>query len=131
MPAKIINKPWGEEIILTETSLPYCAKIIKVKRGKRWSLQYHDQKTETITLIEGSARIITGQKTGDLKTELMKPEFGYTIMPLIIHRIEAETDCIILEASTPETGTTFRLQDDFIRPNETESIRNLHNRGWK
>jgi hypothetical protein len=33
------------------------------------------------------------------------------------------TDCDILEVSTPEIGTTFRLEDDFKRPDETEELR--------
>jgi len=39
-------------------------------------------------------------------------------------------NAVIMEASTPETGTTIRLQDDYKRPDETEDVRKLDNRGW-
>jgi mannose-6-phosphate isomerase-like protein (cupin superfamily) len=111
---KIIKKPWGQEIILTEPDLPYTAKILSLKANTNLSLQYHDQKTETHTLISGQANLITD------KTEPMVLHYGYTIMPGQTHRISALTDTLIFEASTPEQGTTVRLQDDYSRPNETK-----------
>ena len=35
------------------------------------------------------------------------------------------TDADIIEASTPELGTTWRLEDDFARPHETPEQRKL------
>lgn len=126
----IVNKPWGREIVLTEKDLPYTAKILEIKAGTKLSLQYHDQKVETLTLYEGQAKITIGTSIDKLNTTPMEPKTGYTFTPNTIHRIEAVTDCVIFEASTPEIGTTFRLDDDFKRQNETENIRNLPNRGW-
>ena len=40
-------------------------------------------------------------------------------------------NAIILEGSTPETGITIRYQDDYNRPDETEEMRKLDNRGWQ
>ncbi len=131
MTAQIIEKPWGREIILSPPDLPYTAKILEIKAGKRLSLQYHDQKLETLCLFSGKANIIWGKEESDLKSEKMLDSQGYTITPGTIHRFEAITDCRLFEASTPELGTTYRLQDDAKRPNETEAIRNLPNRGYK
>ena len=43
------------------------------------------------------------------------------------HEIDAilsmMTDAVIFEASTPELGTTHRLEDDYARPDETEQVR--------
>ncbi|HBP51203.1 MAG: Cupin region [Candidatus Shapirobacteria bacterium GW2011_GWE1_38_10] len=130
MTAQIVDKPWGREIILTTPDLPYVAKILEIKAQKRLSLQYHDQKLETLTLFSGEANIIWGKDKDNLVTEKMIPNNGYTIAPNTIHRFEAITDCQIFEASTGEIGTTFRLEDDVNRPNETEEIRNSPNRGW-
>jgi len=119
--SQIISKPWGQEIIFTEPNLPYTGKILKISAGKRLSLQYHDQKTETLVLISGQAKI-----THYDKTENMEPNFGYTILANSIHRLEAVTDSQIIETSTPETGTTFRVEDDYSRGNETKTnITNL------
>jgi len=32
-------------------------------------------------------------------------------------------DCNSIEVSTPEAGTTYRIEDDYKRPNETEELR--------
>ena len=130
MTAQIIEKPWGREIILNTPDLPYTAKILEIKAGKRLSLQYHDQKLETLCLFSGEANIIWGKDQASLLTEKMIENQGYTITPGTVHRFEAITDCQLFEASTPETGTTFRLEDDTKRKNETEAVRNLPNRGY-
>lgn len=119
MSQKVV-KPWGEEIIFTESNLPYTGKIIRINAGSRLSLQYHDQKTETLTLISGTANLTQNQSIQPMEINL-----GYTILPLIHHRIETITDCVIFEVSTPETGTTFRLEDDYNRSNENLNNKNL------
>jgi hypothetical protein len=60
----------------------------------------------------------------------MEPKKGYTIPVGTIHRMVGVKNAVIMEASTPETGTTIRLQDDYKRPDETENVRKLDNRGW-
>ncbi len=50
----------------------------------------------------------------------MEPGKGYTIRPFQKHRLVALEDAEIVEASTPEVGTTYRLEDDYARPHETE-----------
>lgn len=130
MTAQIVDKPWGKEIILTTSDLPYTSKILKIDAGHRLSLQYHDQKLETLCLISGEVNLIWGKDVNNLITEKMLPQTGYTITPGTIHRFEAVTDCQLFESSTGEIGTTHRLQDDANRPDETEEIRNSPNRGW-
>lgn len=130
MTAQIVDKPWGREIILTTSDLPYTAKILEIKAGKRLSLQYHDKKLETLCVSSGEVNILWGSDKNNLITEKMIPGQGYTITPGTIHRFEAITDCQLFEASTGEIGTTFRIEDDANRGNEDETIRNLPNRGW-
>lgn len=126
-----ITKPWGQEIILTKINLPYTAKILLINAGHRPSLQSHDQKTETLALIKGQAEITLGLDQKSLSTQAMQSLTGYTIKPNTIHRIKAITDCQIFEASTPEKGTTKRLEDDYNRSDESEKVRNSPNRGWQ
>lgn len=120
-----ITKPWGFEIKLTTDDLPYTSKIAFTKAGHRWSLQTHDKKTETITLLSGQAKFRLGNSSFE-----MQQNHGYTITPNTVHRFEAITDCVTIEASTPEVGLTTRIEDDYSRPTETEEIRNSPNRGW-
>ncbi len=124
--SNIIDKPWGREIIITNPDQPYTGKILEIKAGSKLSLQYHDQKIETLALISGQASIFF-----DNQEKTMQLFEGYFIKATVVHRITAITDCQIMEVSTPETGTTYRLEDDYQRVNETEEVRSLSNRGWQ
>lgn len=128
---KNIIKPWGEEIIYTPENLNYTFKQIKISDGHRLSLQSHTEKVETFVLIEGEADLIIGPDLDHLETIHMEIKKGYNIPIGTIHRMAGIKNAIILEGSTPETGTTVRYQDDYSRSDETEEIRKQDNRGWK
>lgn len=118
-----IEKPWGYEIHFVAEGKPYMGKIIHIQKGKRLSLQVHDKKLESWFLIKGRAKVFWDNS----KKELIETEFelgkGYTCEVGQRHRLVGITDCDIVEVSTAEIGTTFRLEDDYQRPNETEEIR--------
>lgn len=118
-----VEKPWGYELIFTPPELAYTGKVLCINAGKRLSLQYHDQKTETVMLLQGSALLLCGDEQGRLQKVEMEPGLGYTIAPYQLHRLIALTNCQIIESSTPEYGTTFRLEDDAGRGNETPEVR--------
>lgn len=120
---KKIEKPWGWEIHWTPADLPYMGKVLHVYANKRLSLQYHDKKQETWYLIAGRGKVIWDNEKGELiETELTMGQ-GYTCCIGQRHRLAGITDCDIVEVSTPEVGTTYRLEDDFKRPDETEELR--------
>ena len=127
---RTIPKPWGQEIIYTPENLNYTFKQIQINDGARLSLQSHDEKVETFVLIEGQADLVIGPDIDHLETIHMEIKKGYNIPLGVVHRMVGVKNAIILEASTPETGTTFRYQDDYKRPDETEVIRKEKNRGW-
>ncbi len=127
---KVITKPWGEEIIYTPEDLKYTFKQIKINDGARLSLQSHTEKIETFVLIEGKADLLIGPDIDNLQTIHMEIKKGYNIPIGTVHRMIGIKNAVILEASTPETGTTYRYQDDYQRPDETETMRQLDNRGW-
>src|SRR5947209_19915856 len=61
-----INKPWGYEILLSPPDAPYTSKLIQVNAGKRLSLQVHDTKVETQTLVAGRGVLVLEGPGGDL-----------------------------------------------------------------
>ena len=82
-----IEKPWGYELILTLPEAPFTGKILHINQGARISYQYHEKKQETLSLINGRAKIIfNGQE------EEMEPKKGYFIKPLDKHRFQGITD---------------------------------------
>ncbi len=113
-----IQKPWGFELIWTEPHLPYVGKVIHINAGARLSLQAHDAKTETWLLLSGRVFATLEDETGALTEFEMQPGSGYTCLAGRKHRLTAISDCDVLEVSTPETGMTHRLQDDYGRPDE-------------
>lgn len=122
---KKIDKPWGYELHWVPEEAPYMGKVLHIDAGKRLSLQVHDQKQESWYVMNGTAKVMWDDDKGDLiETELI-PGFGFSTKIGQRHRLIGVTDCDILEVSTPELGTTWRLEDDFSRPNETPEQRKL------
>ena len=123
--ARRIIKPWGYEVLLTPPDVPYTAKLIHVHAGKRLSLQLHDAKIETQTLVGGRGVLVLEGADGQLHDIEMQPGVGYQVAVGQRHRLCAalDSDAIIFEASTPELGITLRLEDDYARPDETEQLR--------
>jgi mannose-6-phosphate isomerase-like protein (cupin superfamily) len=124
-----VEKPWGCELLFTPPEKPYVGKLLQVRAGRRLSLQVHDGKWETMLLLHGRAELQVDDR-GELKTIPMQPGMGYSIVPGQRHRLIAVEDCQLVESSTPETGTTYRLEDDAGRGHETEDVRATPNRGW-
>jgi mannose-6-phosphate isomerase-like protein (cupin superfamily) len=125
--ARRIDKPWGYEILLSPPDAEFVLKHIYVRAGKRLSLQVHDAKTETQTLVSGHGILVLEGADGELHSVAMEPGKGYTVLPGQRHRLCAgpDQDALVYEASTPEIGTTYRLEDDYARPDETEARRAL------
>ncbi len=121
--ARRIPKPWGWELHWTPGELPYMGKILHVLSGARLSLQVHDAKRESWLLIDGRAKVVWEDCDGALVETELRAHEGYTCALGQKHRLVGITDCDIIEVSTPETGTTWRLEDDYARPHETEEQR--------
>ena len=118
-----IEKPWGYEIHWVPDGKPYMGKVLHINEGKRLSLQVHDQKNESWYIINGRGKIIWDNEKGELVETEMEHGKGYSCEVGQRHRLMGITDCDIIEVSTPEMGTTFRLEDDYKRPDETEDLR--------
>jgi mannose-6-phosphate isomerase len=123
-----IEKPWGWELHWTPDETPYVGKILHINAGSRLSLQQHDEKRESWTLLAGRAAVIWEDKNGTLVQTELEMGQGYTCALGQIHRLVGLTDCDVIEVSTPELGTTWRLEDDFQRPHETPEQRALERR---
>ena len=109
-----VSKPWGFEEIL-EKNDDYVLKKLTMFKGHRCSLQYHEEKRETIFVVSGLLGLETGPHLDRLTFEQYSPGDCFTLDPLKIHRMSAIEDCVYLEASTPELHDVVRLQDDYNR----------------
>lgn len=112
---QVIEKPWGKEEVV-EINDKYMMKKLTMHKGHRCSIQYHNQKQETIYVLEGTLNIYIGDSLESLEKKVFKAGESVTITPGVVHRMEAEIeDAIYLEASTPEMDDVVRLQDDYNR----------------
>ncbi len=114
-----VDKPWGYELHWAKTGR-YVGKLIHVNAGHALSLQYHNQKDETIFLWAGRMTFEIG-RDGDstpdapLTQREMTPGEAVHITPKTVHRMTAITDCDIFEVSTPELDDVVRLKDRYGR----------------
>ena len=111
---RVVEKPWGSELIWAETS-DYLGKILRVNAGHALSLQYHEKKDETIHLLSGRMRFWAGPSAESLTEIELGPGESFHVTPGTVHRMEAVTDCEILEASTSHIHDVVRLEDRYGR----------------
>lgn len=110
-----IDKPWGYEQIL-ETNKNYTMKLLFMKAGHKCSLQYHENKHESIFVVEGKLKIYTSNHIDNPLTEqILNPKDYYIIPPGLIHRMEGIKDSLYIECSTSQLDDIKRLSDDFGR----------------
>lgn len=110
----VVPKPWGHEIIWAHTE-QYVGKILHIHAGHALSVQYHNQKDETVYLLSG--QLIYWVKLGDGELQDMRLSVGeaFRITPGTIHYMEAVTDCDVLEALTAQVDDVVRLKDRYGR----------------
>jgi mannose-6-phosphate isomerase len=109
-----VEKPWGYELIWAHTAL-YVGKLLVVRAGESLSLQFHEEKDETLHLLSGSLRFEAGPGLEALVEVPLEEGTSVRIEPGMLHRMEALTDCRILEASTPELDDVIRVRDRYGR----------------
>ncbi|MGE0043877.1 MAG: cupin domain-containing protein [Vicinamibacterales bacterium] len=112
-PLHRVEKPWGYELWWAHTP-QYVGKLIHINKGHALSLQYHNQKDETIFVASG--RILFEMKVGEtLTSREMGPGEAVHVTPLTVHRMTAIEDTDVYEVSTPQVDDVVRLEDRYNR----------------
>src|SRR3990167_567112 len=120
-----VEKPWGYELWINGQHPCYALKKISIKAGTKTSLQYHNFKQETNVLFQGLANLHYKKNilvendcvsASDISTILLKPISAMYVVPKTLHRVEAITDIVTFETSTPHLDDVIRVQDDSKRP---------------
>ena len=105
---KFIEKPWGSEEILEKNEF-YVLKKLTMNPGHQCSLQYHDEKHETVYVLEGELHLFFEDEwkictSGDV----------IAIPPKAVHRMKAEeVKAVYLESSTTQLDDVVRIEDDY------------------
>jgi mannose-6-phosphate isomerase len=119
MQSRVVDKPWGSEEIFAETTR-YLGKILCIRAGEALSLQYHEQKEETLRVLDGSMRLVFGTDLDRLAEREFGPGEVFHLPPGTIHRMIAIEDCRLLEVSTAEIDDVVRLEDRYGREGTNE-----------
>lgn len=109
-----VEKPWGYEVIWAQADR-YVGKLLHVKAGHALSMQYHNVKDETIYVHSGVVSITHGPALDALRTKVLREGEAIRLKPGTRHRMVAETDADLFEASTPELDDLVRLEDRYGR----------------
>ena len=109
---KFLQKPWGHELIWAETD-GYVAKILHINATQRLSLQYHEQKEETVYVLEGTLLNWTDESS---PPQRYGPGAIFHVKPNQIHRFGAGDGLVkLVEVSTPHLDDVIRIADDYKR----------------
>ena len=108
-----VDKPWGYELRWAITDR-YVGKVIHINKGHALSLQYHNEKDETIYLWSGKL-LFEIEENGSLTRREMMPGEAVHVTPKTVHRMTAIEDADIFEVSTPELHDVVRLEDRYGR----------------
>jgi mannose-6-phosphate isomerase-like protein (cupin superfamily) len=106
-----VPKAWGEEIIIHNDD-GYCGKLLRFRKGGKFSMHFHSKKTEswyvnygkfvlTIISTKDADRIVTNLVNGDIvHVEQNTP-----------HQLEALEEGEIFEVSTPHMDEdSYRIE---------------------
>ncbi len=112
----MIKKPWGSEVVIFESGQARV-KLLRVKPGKRLSLQYHERKREAMMLISGEALL----EHGPYMNYVMEPGEIYQITTGVKHRLSGQgrSEAVILEMAHGSDEDIVRLADDYGRATTT------------
>jgi mannose-6-phosphate isomerase-like protein (cupin superfamily) len=117
-PAERVEKPWGHEQIFAVVEGRYVGKLLTVQGGESLSLQYHEQKDETIALVSGRAELDLGTSVESLRSIALEVGTSVHVPPGLLHRLRALDDSVFVEASTADPGwreDVVRLEDRYGR----------------
>ena len=121
-PYDIPGKPWGREQVIAATGR-YTGKVLyRYARSHRGGLQYHAHKDEAFHLVSGTCRVYGVDPDGQPYALDMVPGMSFHVPPGAIHSVEAVTDCIFFEVSTPHFNDRVRVEHQYDLTNLRASV---------
>ncbi len=106
------QKPWGSFTTYTKNEAS-TVKILRVKKGEAFSLQFHNHRDEFWRILKGNPEVTVGDET-----TTAKPDDEFVISQGTNHRISAVQDDVeVLEISIGQfdENDITRLEDKYGR----------------
>ncbi|MDP9249711.1 MAG: phosphomannose isomerase type II C-terminal cupin domain [bacterium] len=106
------ERPWGDFRQFTHNNLS-TVKILFIKKGDAFSLQYHNLRTEFWRILSGNPEVTVGGKTIKAKQgdEFAVPQKT----PHRIHAIDSDTQILEISSGNFDEGDIVRLEDKYGR----------------
>ena len=110
-----IGMPWGFEPIKVHTDR-YMVKSLHIHHGEGTSVQFHQRKDESVSLIAEDAKLSLYKSKDDAPSQ-SELSFGkwLRIRAGRFHRMESASGCEIMEVSAPEPDDMVWLIDPPLR----------------
>ena len=89
--------------------------MIHIDSGGMLSLQYHQQKDETLLVVKGAMDLQLENDRGQMETHRLTPGMSRRVTPGRKHRMIGVEECEFFEVSTPEIDDVVRLEDKYGR----------------
>jgi mannose-6-phosphate isomerase-like protein (cupin superfamily) len=108
------KRPWGGFVRFVENS-PVTVKLLTVKAGEQFSLQYHEKRDEFWHIISGEGTAVVGETSSNFK-----PDDEFWISRGTPHRLTAgSSDVVFLEIAFGEFSENeiVRIEDKYGRTN--------------
>ncbi len=115
------DKPWGSETSWSAMS-SMDGKLLRIKKGCRNSLKYHNRKDECLYVLSGEVEVQYGTE------RTLKDPVGFpfevrqlsegdvlNVQSSCPYRIKAITDAVIIEIGSQGAPDFVRIEDDYGR----------------
>lgn len=109
-----VEKPWGREVIFAATDR-FAGKLLEIRAGERLSIHFHRDKHEMLYVLRGAVRLFVGETSHSMQRHDLAAGQAFELPPGTVHRVEAVSDAVLVEASSPELDDVVRLADDYGR----------------
>jgi quercetin dioxygenase-like cupin family protein len=106
-----VPKAWGEEVILHNND-GYCGKLLRFRKGGKFSMHFHSEKTETWYVNSGEFTLtyINTDTADKLDFKLVKGDIVH-VERNTPHQLEALVEGEIFEVSTPHMDKdSYRIE---------------------
>ena len=110
---RVGKRLWGNEWLLVLIPKVLTLKLLEIKKSNKGGLQFHRKKNECGYILSGKLKVTFQNKSGKLKSKILKSGECFHFPPGSIHQEEAITDCKIIEVSTPHFNDRVRVDGKY------------------
>ena len=106
-----VPKAWGEEVVIHNGD-DYCGKLLRFRKGGKFSLHFHSKKTETFYVNKGMFNLTTIDTRTAARQHISLVEGDIVhVEKNTPHQLEALEEGEIFEVSTPHMDEdSYRIE---------------------